>query len=173
MLTPELVRGAIETRRHQPMFLIDIAVPRNIDPAVNDLEHVFLYDMDDLQRLSERNLQARQEIAEAAEKMVSAEVARLQARLREREVAPTIVSLQEQLEALRKDVLDRYRPRMGALTSSQEDLLEALTRSLINKVAHGPISELRRDAALQRDVAAEREGELVSVVRRMFRLRDH
>ena len=173
VLTPELVRAAIETRRHQPMFFIDIAVPRNVDPAVNDLEHAFLYDMDDLQRLSERNLQARREIAELAEKMVADEVTRLQARLRERDVVPTIVSLQEQLETLRKDVLDRYRPRMGALTSSQEDLLEALTRSLINKVAHGPISELRRDAALQRDVAAEREGELVSVVRRMFRLRDH
>lgn len=173
VLTPELVHSALEARRNQPMFLIDIAVPRNIDPAVNDMEHAFLYDMDDLQRLSERNLQARQDIAELAEKMVAEEVARLQARLREREVAPTIVSLQEQLEALRKDVLDRYRPRMGALTSNQEDLLEALTRSIINKVAHGPISELRRDAALQKDIAAEREGELVSVVRRMFRLRDH
>src|SRR6185437_16151152 len=72
VLTPELVRAAIETRRHQPMFFIDIAVPRNVDPAVNDLEHAFLYDMDDLQRLSERNLQARQEIAELAEKMVAA-----------------------------------------------------------------------------------------------------
>lgn len=172
VLTRDLVRTAIEARRNQPMFLIDIAVPRNVDPAVNDLEHAFLYDMDDLQRLSERNLQARREIAEHAENIVAEEVTRLQARLRERDVAPTIVSLQEQLEVLRKDVLDRYRPRMGALTSSQEDLLEALTRSIINKVAHGPISELRRQAASQKDIADAREGELVSVVRRMFRLRD-
>jgi len=172
VLTRDLVRTAVEVRRNQPMFLIDIAVPRNVDPAVNDLEHAFLYDMDDLQRLSERNLQARREIAEHAEHIVSEEVARLQARLRERDVAPTIVSLQEQLEALRKDVLDRYRPRMGALTPSQEDLLEALTRSIISKVAHGPISELRRQAASQKDIADAREGELVSAVRRMFRLRD-
>ncbi len=172
ILTRELVRTAIDARRNQPMFLIDIAVPRNIDPAVNDLEHAFLYDMDDLQRLSERNLQARREIAEHAEGIVAEEVTRLQARLRERDVAPTIVSLQEQLDVLRKDVLDRYRPRMGALTSSQEDLLEALTRSIINKVAHGPISELRRQAASQKEVTDAREGELVSVVRRMFRLRD-
>ena len=172
VLTRDLVRTAIEARRNQPMFLIDIAVPRNVDPAVNDLEHAFLYDMDDLQRLSERNLQTRREIAEHAENIVAEEVARLQARLRERDVAPTIVSLQEQLEVLRRDVLDRYRPRMGALSSNQEDLLEALTRSIINKVAHGPISELRRQAASQKDIADAREGELVSVVRRMFRLRD-
>lgn len=172
VLTRDMVRTAIESRRNQPMFLIDIAVPRNIEPAVNALEHAFLYDMDDLQRLSERNLQARREIAEHAEAIVAEEVTKLQARLRERDVAPTIVSLQEQLELLRKDVLDRYRPRMGELTSTQEDLLDALTRSIINKVAHGPISELRRQAASQKDIAAAREGELVSVVRRMFRLRE-
>jgi glutamyl-tRNA reductase len=173
LLTRDLIRTAIEARRNQPMFLIDIAVPRNIDPAVNDLEHAFLYDIDDLQRLSERNLQTRREIAEQAEGIVDEEVARLQARLRVRDVAPTIVSLQEELEALRKDVLSRYRPRLGSLTVDQEEVLDALTRGIINKVAHGPISELRRQAAAaQRNAVSLQEGELVSVVRRMFRLRD-
>jgi glutamyl-tRNA reductase len=173
LLTRDLIRGAIEARRNQPMFLIDIAVPRNVDPAVNDLEHAFLYDIDDLQRLSERNLQTRREIAEQAEAIVDEEVARLEARLRVRDVAPTIVSLQEELEALRKDVLSRYRPRLGSLTDDQEEVLDALTRGIINKVAHGPISELRRQAAAaQKNAVSLQEGELVSVVRRMFRLRD-
>jgi glutamyl-tRNA reductase len=88
-------------------------------------------------------------------------------------VAPTIVSLQEELEALRKDVLSRYRPRLGSLTADQEEVLDALTRGIINKVAHGPISELRRQAAAaQKNAESLQEGELVSVVRRMFRLRD-
>ena len=174
VLTCEMVRSAIESRRNQPMFLIDIAVPRNIEPTVNNLEHAFLYDMDDLQRLSERNLQARREIAEHAEAIVDEEVARLQTRLRERDVTPVIVGLQEQMETVRKEVLDRYRPRMGALDANQEEALEAITRSIINKIAHGPISELRRQAAaMPKDVIAPPEGELTSVVRRMFRLRDH
>jgi glutamyl-tRNA reductase len=173
LLTRELIRTAIEARRNQPMFLIDIAVPRNIDPAVNNLEHAFLYDIDDLQRLSERNLQTRREIADQAEAIVDEEVARLEARLRVRDVAPTIVSLQEELEALRKEVLSRYRPRLGSLTGDQEEVLDALTRGIINKIAHGPISELRRQAAAaQKNAVPLQEGELVSVVRRMFRLRD-
>lgn len=145
VLTREMVRRAIEARKHQPMFLIDIAVPRNIDPAVNNLEHAFLYDIDDLQRLSDRNLKARREVAQQAENIIDEEVARLEAKLRERNVTPTILSFQEQLEAIRRDVLARYRARLGALSLAQEEAVEAMTRAIINKIAHGPISEMRRD----------------------------
>jgi glutamyl-tRNA reductase len=172
VLTPELVRRAIEARKNQPMFLIDIAVPRNIDPRVNGLEHAFLYDIDDLQRLADRNLQARREVAEQAESIVSHEVARLEARLRERDVTPTILSLQEQLEAIRKGEMERFRSRLGKLTIEQEQALEGLTRGIVNKIAHGPVSEMRRHAAEQQAGEAVREGELISAVRRIFRLRD-
>lgn len=171
ILSPEMIRRAIENRRNQPMFLIDIAVPRNIDPAVNGLEHAFLYDIDDLQRLADRNLRARGEVARQAEGIVSEEVARLEAKLRERSVAPTIVSLQEQLEAIRADVLGRYRARLGPLTADQEDALEALTRGIVNKIAHGPISEMRRQAAAKDAGEESREAELITTVRRIFRLR--
>src|SRR5581483_1522291 len=147
VLSPEMVRHALDVRKSQPMFLIDIAVPRNIDPAVNGIEHAFLYDIDDLQRLTDRNLQARKDVAQAAEKIVAEEVSRLEAKLREREVAPTIVSLQEQLEEIRRDYVERYRSRLGTLTDDQERALEALTRGIVNKIAHGPISEMRRHAA--------------------------
>ena len=168
VLTAEMVRRAIESRKNQPMFLIDIAVPRNIDPAVNGLEHAFLYDMDDLQRLTDRNLRARQEVAEQAENIVAEEVVRLESRLRARDVAPTIVSLQEQLEAIRREVLAGYRTKLGSLSVEQEEVIEALTRRIVNKIAHGPISEMRRQAGVAAD--APKEGELVTAVRRIFRL---
>jgi glutamyl-tRNA reductase len=168
VIQPEMIRRAIEARKNQPMFLIDIAVPRNIDPAVNSMEHAFLYDMDDLQRLADRNMRTRREVAEQAESIVAEEVARLQGKLRARDVAPTIVSLQEQLEAIRQEALLRFRPKLGALTLEQEQALEALTRGIINKVAHGPISEMRRHAAAE--TAAATGGELIMAVRKIFRL---
>ncbi|HLH03434.1 MAG TPA: glutamyl-tRNA reductase [Bryobacteraceae bacterium] len=169
VIQPDMIRRAIEARKNQPMFLIDIAVPRNVNPGVNRIEHAFLYDMDDLQRLAERNMRTRREVAEQAESIVAEEVARLESRLRARELAPTIVSLQEQFEAIRQEVMGRYRPKLGTLTPEQEQALEQLTRAIINKVAHGPISEMRRDA--ETDLSAVKtEGELITAVRRIFRL---
>jgi glutamyl-tRNA reductase len=147
-------------------------VPRNIEPEVNRLEHAFLYDIDDLQGIAARNLKTRFEVAQQAEAIVTEEVARLEAKLRERDVAPTIASLQAELDSIRREVLDRYRPRLGVLTREQEETLEAITRGIVNKVAHGPISEMRRHAAEQKAGEEAREGELVSAVRRIFRLRD-
>jgi glutamyl-tRNA reductase len=172
VLEAGMVRRALETRKHQPMFLIDIAVPRNVDPAVNKIEHAFLYDIDDLSNLAARNLEARREVAQQAESIVDEEVGRLEARLRERDVAPTIQSFQAQLESIRQDVLDRYRPRLGSLTIEQEQLIDSLTRGIVNKIAHGPISEIRRNAAAATAGSSAPEGELLSAVRRMFRLRD-
>ncbi len=172
VLHKEVVQRAIEARRNEPMFLIDIAVPRNIEPEVNRLEHAFLYDIDDLQGIAARNLKTRFEVAQQAEAIVTEEVARLEAKLRERDVAPTIASLQAELDSIRREVLERYRPRLGVLTREQEETLEALTRGIVNKVAHGPISEMRRHAAEQKAGEEAREGELVSAVRRIFRLRD-
>ena len=169
ILTRESVRRAVDARRNQPMFLIDIAVPRNIDPAVNELEHAFLYDIDDLQRIVDRNVQGRHEVAVEAERIVDQEVERLLARLRSRDVTPTIVSLQEQLEAVRQEVVSRYRPKLGQLTAEQEQALDAMTRGIINKIAHGPISEMRRHASEQ---AGGESTEVVRFVRRMFRLGD-
>jgi glutamyl-tRNA reductase len=166
VINREMIRRALDARKNQPMFLIDIAVPRNVDPSIADIEHAFLYDIDDLQRLTDQNLKTRLDVAQHAESIVSDEVARLEARLREREVAPTIVSFQEQLETIRTDVLGRYRGKLGNLTKEQEEAVEALTRGIVNKIAHAPISEMRKQAA------GSAEGEFVNVMRRLFRLRD-
>ena len=175
ILNRDQVKRALDARRNQPMFLIDIAVPRNIDPAAHDLEHAFVYDIDDLQRIADQNMKGRREVAEQAEGIINEEVDRLLARLRARDVAPTIVSLQEQLESLRRNELTRFRSKLGALTQEQEEALEGLTRGIINKIAHGPISELRRQAeqaAIHDGAASEIHSEIVNVVRRVFRLKD-
>lgn len=171
VITPAMVERALEARKNQPMFFIDIAVPRNIDPAVNAVEHAFLFNIDDLQQVTDRNRKARQEEARQAETIVNEEVLRLQAKLRTRDVTPTILGLQGQLELIRQETLDRFRPKLGPLSIDQEEALDGLTRAIVNKIAHGPISEIRRHAAsAHADDAAEPE--VLSAVRRMFRLRD-
>jgi glutamyl-tRNA reductase len=158
------MRRVIEARKNRPMFLIDIAVPRNIEPSVNEIDNVFLYDIDDLQRVVETNVGERKKRAEHAERIVEEEVERMVGRLRAREIAPTIVSLQDQLEQLRMAEIARMRGKLGALTPQQEEALEALTRGLINKIAHGPISELRRQAGQPGGIY------IIEAIRKVFRL---
>jgi glutamyl-tRNA reductase len=164
ILTPDTMRAAMAKRRNRPMFLIDIAVPRNIDPAVNKLDGVFLYDIDDLGKVVDTNLQGRVQTAQEAEEIIREEVERMMQRLKTREVAPTIVSLQDQFEAWRKGEIDRQRSKLGALTPQQEEAIDAITRGLVNKIAHGPISELRRTAT---DPTGQH---LMGVIRKLFRL---
>lgn len=164
LLTPENLRPVVHARRHRPMFLIDIAVPRNIDPAVNTLDGIFLYDIDDLDKVVHANVEARRQVADSAEQIVDEEVDRMLARLKAREVVPTIVSLQEQFELLRQHEWERVRGKLGGLTPEQEQAVEALTRGIVNKIAHGPIAELRRHAG-------DSEGhQLAGLLRRIFRL---
>lgn len=164
ILTREQMRGVIGRRRNRPMFLIDIGVPRNIEPAVNELDNVFLYDIDDLDRVVQTNLKSRVEMAVEAEDIIREEVDRMMLRLKTREVAPTIVSLQTQFEQMRTAEIERMRGRLGSLTPEQEEAIEAITRGLINKIAHGPISELRRQASEPGGV------HLVGMIRKLFRL---
>ena len=146
ILRKEDMHRVLLARRNRPVFLIDIAVPRNIDPAVNDLDNVFLYDIDDLQEVVNANLRERMKEAERAEAIVEQEVERMVARMHIQEVAPTIVSLQEQLEQIRVAEMERMRRKYGPLTPAQEEAWEALTRGIVNKIAHGPISQLRAHA---------------------------
>ena len=166
ILTKDQMRKIIDARKNRPMFLIDIAVPRNIEPAVNDLDNVFLYDIDDLQKVVDNNLRGRLDEAAEADKIVMEEVDRLEAYMRGREVVPMIVSLQTQLESVRAGEVERMRSRLGPLTQQQEDALEALTRGIINKIAHGPISELRKNAGNPGGLP------VLDAIRKIFRLSD-
>ena len=166
VLTKDEMQRIINARRNKPMFLIDIAVPRNIEPSVNQVDNVFLYDIDDLQEVVNANLRERIKEAEHAEELVTQEVERMMARLKVQEVAPTIVSLQEQLEQIRSGEIERARRKLGPLTPEQEAALESLTRGIVNKIAHGPISELRRHAGLPDGV------HIIDAIRQVFHLKD-
>ncbi len=164
IVTREQMKSVIGRRKNRPMFLIDIAVPRNIEPDVNKLDNVFLYDIDDLDKTVQTNIEGRNETAIEAEAIIREEVERMMQRLKTREVTPTIVSLQEQLEHVRSHEIERMRARLGQMTPQQEEAVEAITRGIINKIAHGPITELRRSAS-NPDGA-----HLSDLIRRLFRL---
>jgi len=164
ILTREDMQRVIAQRRNKPIFLIDIAVPRNIDPAVNDIEGVFLKDVDDLENVVNANIQERGKQADRAEKIVLAEVDQMIARLRIEEVTPTIISLQGQLEEIRMAEVARTLRRMPGLTPEQRQQIEIMTKSIVNKIAHGPISELRRNAGQPEGSA------VIDAIRRVFHI---
>jgi len=166
VLTRDEMQRVIGARRNKPMFLIDIAVPRNIEPSVNEIDNIFLYDIDDLQEVVNSNLRERNKEAERAEELVAQEVDRMMARLKVQEIAPTIVSLQGQLELIRASEIERVRRKLGPLTPEQEEALESLTRGIVNKIAHGPISELRRQAGRPEGV------QVIDAIRQVFHLKD-
>lgn len=166
ILGKEDMQRVIAARKNRPMFLIDISVPRNIDPEVNQVDNVFLYDIDDLQGVVSANLRERMKEAERGEEIVRQEAERTMARLRVQDIAPMIVSLQEQLERIRLAEYTRALRKLGPLTDEQQRTLEAMTRSIVNKIAHGPISELRRRSG-QPD-----ESQVVDTIRKVFQLHD-
>jgi glutamyl-tRNA reductase len=144
IVTVEEMRAAISKRRNRPMFLIDIAVPRNIEPGVNGLDNVFLYDIDDLGKVVDTNLRGRMEVAQQAEVIIAEEVARMMTRLKTRESSSIIVSIREQVEQWRVGEIERRRAKLGTLTPQQEEALEAITRGLTNKFLHEMITKVKK-----------------------------
>jgi glutamyl-tRNA reductase len=157
----------LKDRRGRPMFFIDIAVPRDIDPEMNKVDGIFVYDIDDLQQVVTSHVADRRVEAERAEAIVLSEVEKFQARLQTLDVVPTIVSLQEHLETVRQAEIDRVRGRLGNLSPEQEMAVEALTRGIVNKIMHTPITTLKSAARESQEVTT-----VVDLVRRMFGLRD-
>src|SRR5271165_6302827 len=151
-------------RKNRPMFFIDIAVPRDVDPEMNKVDGIFVYDIDDLQQAVASHVSDRKKEAERAEEIVTDEVGKFQSRLQTLDVVPTIVSLQDNLETIRQAEIDRVRGRLGAMTTDQELAVEALTRGIVNKIMHTPISTLKTAA---RDPESTT---VIDLVRRLFNL---
>jgi glutamyl-tRNA reductase len=133
-------------RRNRPMFFIDIAVPRDVDPAVNQLEGIFVYDIDDLQQVAAAHIAERSREANDAEELITIAVERFHRRRRAVNVAPAIVALQRQAEEFRQSELKRIQARLGPLTAEQTAAVEALTRGLVNKFLHAPMQALKQAA---------------------------
>lgn len=162
----EHVLGFLAERKNRPMFFIDISVPRNLEPAINELDNVFLYNIDDLQQVVKANLRERRREALHAEEIIERETDLLLARLKTLELGPTIVALQEKLHAMRATEWEKARRKLGMLTPEQNEAVEQMTRSLVNKILHLPISQLK-------SLSREPDGlKLVEFIRKTFQLKD-
>jgi glutamyl-tRNA reductase len=137
------VEAVLRARHERPLFFIDIAVPRNVEPAVNDLDNAFCYDVDDLRSVVESNLRERQREAQRGEVLVEREVGKFVDRLKDLEVVPTIVSLREKLEEIRRGEVARALGRLQGADEATKQALEALSQAIVNKVLHGPTVKLR------------------------------
>ena len=135
----------VQRRRGRPVFFIDIAVPRDVDPDMNKVEGCFVYDIDDLQQTAAANLADRSREAAAAERIVTSEVDRYQQRLETLDAVPAIKALQTHDEQLRQAELDRIAKTLATMSPEQAAAVEALTRSLTNKLLHPQIVALRKD----------------------------
>jgi glutamyl-tRNA reductase len=139
-------QALMHRRRNRPMFFIDIAVPRDVDPAMGELEGIFVYDIDDLQAVAAAHLEERSREASDAETLIAAEVERFQQKRRTVNLAPAIVALQRQAEEIRQTELRRVHARLGTLNAEQVAAVEALTRGLVNKFLHPPMQALKQAA---------------------------
>ena len=165
---PLIKKGSLKTvmrrRRFRPIFFIDIAIPRDVEPEVNDIDGVYLYNIDDLQAVADENLGERKQEALRAEKIVAEEVAKFMQWTRSLHAAPTIVALREKLEEIRRGELQRLNGKLSALDADQRESVELITRSIINKIAHDPIMFLKNTGS------SSKRSVYLATAQRMFNL---
>lgn len=143
ILTSEQIIRVMKERKHRPIFFIDIADPRDIEPKVGDLENVYLYNIDDLQKVAFENLKDREKEAEKAEGIVREEVERFVRWYHSLEVTPTIIALRKKFEEIRVRELKKMLSLHPELTEKERKSLEAMTSAIINKILHEPITHLK------------------------------
>jgi len=165
IISKNLAEQVIHRRKNKPIFFIDIAVPRDIDPAVNEIDNAFLYDIDDLQQVIDANLKERLKEAMRAEEIVDNEVEAFCLKMQTRDVVPTIVQLRESLEKVRRDEIERNRRHLRDLSPEQQAAVDQITKSIVNKILHPPIEHLKQMA---RD---PRGADLAEVIRKIFNVK--
>jgi glutamyl-tRNA reductase len=143
VLTRAMLEGVMRQRRDRPLFIIDIAVPRDVEPAAGDLDQVFLYHIDDLQSVVNENLARRATELASAETIVGEEVTRFVAWMKTREVVPTIVALRRWFERVREAELRRLEPKLSGLTPEARARVDEVTHLLIEKLLHTPTEQLK------------------------------
>lgn len=164
IITRGQVKKTLRKRKNRPLFFIDIAVPRDVEPNVNDLGNVYVYDIDDLKGVIEVNKAQRQQEAVKAERIVQDEVLKFKKWLKTLEVVPTIVSLREKAEAIRKAEIQKSLSSLGDLSPQQVRAMETLTISIAEKIIHDPILVLKgKSDRMTRD-------SYLDITRNLFRL---
>lgn len=165
IITAETISQALKARKNRPMFLIDIAVPRDIAADVNNLDNVYLYDIDDLKEVVEENRQAREAEAQAAKRIITEEVQNFSLWLENLSLKPTILELMARGEQMANAEVERIARKFGPMSDETKAALEALANGLVKKFNHAPLSYLKADG-MGRTTPHER----IAAVRRVFNL---
>jgi len=160
VVTKDLMQGVMKARKQKPVFIIDISVPRNIDPGINRLENVYLYDVDDLRSVADAGLEERKKEAAKGEAIVAEEVDTFLRWRASLDAVPTIVALREKAEEIRRDELDKVFAKLPELGDMERKLVEQLAASIVNKLIHPPTAALKQDA--------EDKDELVATIKRLY-----
>ena len=164
LIGAEDVQRAVAKRGNRPMFLIDISVPRNIDPAVRHVDNAFLFDIDDLKLRVQQNLAERQQEAEKADRMVVEEVLATIEWMKSLEVTPTIVALRSRVDEIKQAEVEKVLSRLGHLSQQDRELVEGLASSIVNKLIH------RTMVTLKSEVNSSNGPAFVEAARRFFHL---
>jgi glutamyl-tRNA reductase len=146
LVTTSQMREIIQARKNRPIFLIDLSVPRNVEPAVNAIDNIFLYNIDDLQLVVEANKKHRQKEALKAEAIIADEVQALFKWMKSLDVVPTIVAIREMAEEIRQVEVQRTIHKMGDVSSNTRETIEGLTQAIVNKLLHAPLMILKNEA---------------------------
>ncbi|MBI2877588.1 MAG: glutamyl-tRNA reductase [Candidatus Tectomicrobia bacterium] len=162
ILTREKAEEVIRARRNRPIFLIDIAVPRDIDPQINEIENIYLYNIDDLHIVVQNNLQERDREAQKAEELIDRETWHFLGWLEAQNAVPTIKSLREKAEKIRQQEMEKTLARV-AVSDKEREAINAMTTAIVNKLLHGPISYIKQQAN-------SRNGFSIETIRQLFDL---
>jgi glutamyl-tRNA reductase len=154
LITKSAAEAAVRARRRRPIFMVDLAVPRDIDPAVTDLEDVYLFSIDDLQQLIDENRQQREVAAGGARLVIEEEVARFITESRAQDAGPAIRALRQQADGIRSQTVDQAR-RLLASGKSPDEVIDYLANTLTNRLLHAPTQALRQAAELTDSALAE------------------
>jgi glutamyl-tRNA reductase len=160
ILTKGQMQKVMKERKQRQVFIIDISVPRNIDPAINDLENVYLYNVDDLQGVVDSNMFERQKEAEKAEKIIAEELETFLKWQASLDSVPTIIALREKADEIRKEELDKLFGKISNLGEKEREAIEYMATAIMNKLIHPPTAALKGDT--------ENKEMLVAAIRRLY-----
>jgi glutamyl-tRNA reductase len=161
IITKKIVQGALKARKNKPMFFIDIAVPRDVEPAVNDLDNAYVYDIDDLQAIADEHLKERKAEALKAEDIVKEEAEKFESWRASLEVVPTIVELRNHFENVARAELERALASLPEAGEKERNALELLAHNIVNKLLHEPTVMLKK-------CTEEGERRVASACRKLF-----
>ncbi len=158
------VRSAMRERKHRPVFFIDLAVPRNFDQAINDVDGAYLYGIDDLTAVAEENLGERKREAVRGEAIVEREVDKFWQWFEKLDVVPTVAELRGYAERIRAEEVEKTLGKLASMAEADRERIDQMTRAIINKLLHHPTTALRQERSAEEELA------LVSAVRELFGL---